>query len=82
MVTDTVRALLFPITMLFGPFVNDAVANVGKIGSGEVTKLGALCSLSASRKQEIEADMVSTRFAIPVYISEFKPILFFQQIDF
>jgi Peptidase family M48 len=60
-VTDLVRALLFPITMLFGPFVNDAVANMGKVGSGEVLKLTMLCS---SRKQEIEADVVSTRFVI------------------
>lgn len=56
--TDLVRALLFPITMLFGPFVNDAVANIGKFGSGEAYKMHLLCS---SRKQEIEADVVSTR---------------------
>jgi Peptidase family M48 len=60
-ITDTIRALLFPITMLFGPFVNDAVADIGKIGSGEVSKLGLLCS---SRKQEVEADIVSTRFIV------------------
>lgn len=59
--TDLVRTLLFPITMFFGPFINDAVANLGKVGSGEVYKLHALCS---SRQQEIEADIVSTRCVI------------------
>lgn len=56
--TDLARTLLFPVTMFFGPFVNDAVANVGKIGSGEVTKLSVLCT---TRVQELEADTVSTR---------------------
>jgi len=56
--TDLVRTLMFPVTMLFGPFVNDAVANMGKIGSGEVTKLSVLCT---NRVQELEADVVSTR---------------------
>ena len=56
--TDLVRTLMFPVTMLFGPFVNDAVANMGKIGSGEVTKLSVLCT---TRVQELEADVVSTR---------------------
>lgn len=57
-VTDLVRTLLFPVTMFFGPFVNDAVANIGKIGSGEATKLSVLCT---NRVQELEADTVSTR---------------------
>lgn len=56
--TDLLRTLMFPVTMLFGPFVNDAVANMGKIGSGEVTKLSVLCT---TRLQELEADVVSTR---------------------
>jgi Zn-dependent protease with chaperone function len=56
--TDLVRTLMFPVTMFFGPFVNDAVANMGKIGSGEVTKLSVLCT---TRVQELEADVVSTR---------------------
>ncbi|KDQ59228.1 hypothetical protein JAAARDRAFT_154529 [Jaapia argillacea MUCL 33604] len=58
MVADVVRALLFPVTMLFGPFVNDAVANLGKVGSGDLVKLGEYCT---SMKQEIEADVVSAR---------------------
>ena len=49
---------MFPVTMFFGPFVNDAVANMGKIGTGEVTKLSVLCT---TRVQELEADVVSTR---------------------
>lgn len=56
--SDTVRALLFPITMLFGPFVNDAVAQLGKVGSGEFSKVGEYCT---SVHQEIEADVVSAR---------------------
>ena len=56
--SDVVRMLIFPITMIFGPFVNDAVAQLGKVGSGELTKLGLHCT---SWKQEIEADVVSAR---------------------
>ena len=56
--TDLIRTLMFPVTMFFGPFVNDAVANMGKIGTGEVTKLSVLCT---TRVQELEADVVSTR---------------------
>jgi hypothetical protein len=57
-VSDTIRALLFPVTMLFGPFVNDAVAQIGKVGSVEISKIGEYCT---SAKQEIEADIVSVR---------------------
>ena len=49
---------MFLVTMLFGPFVSDAVANVGKIGSYEVTKPPVLYT---TRLQELEADAVSTR---------------------
>ena len=56
--TDFVRTLMFPVTMLFGPFVNDAVANMGKVGSVEVAKFSVLCT---TRVQELEADVVSTR---------------------
>ncbi|PCH42389.1 hypothetical protein WOLCODRAFT_137881 [Wolfiporia cocos MD-104 SS10] len=57
-VTDVVRTLLFPFTMLFGPFINDALAGVGKVGSGEFTKITEYCT---SQSQEIEADIVSAR---------------------
>ncbi|TFK40386.1 hypothetical protein BDQ12DRAFT_628347 [Crucibulum laeve] len=56
--SDIIRVLIFPITMLFGPFVNDAVAQLGKVGSGELIKVGEYCT---SVKQEIEADVVSAR---------------------
>jgi Zn-dependent protease with chaperone function len=58
MATDIVRVLLFPITVFFGPFVNDALAQLGKVGSGELIRLGELCT---TQKQEIEADVVSAR---------------------
>ena len=58
LVSDFIRAFVFPITMLFGPFVNDAFADLGKAGSGELSKLGEYCT---SMKQEIEADVVSAR---------------------
>lgn len=57
--SDILRVLIFPFTMLFGPFVNDAVAQLGKVGSGELLKISEYCS---STKQEIEADIVSARF--------------------
>ncbi|KAA1467529.1 hypothetical protein DENSPDRAFT_769340 [Dentipellis sp. KUC8613] len=58
-VADVVRTLLFPVTMLFGPFVNDAVGQMGSaLGKGELSKLGEYCT---SVKQEIEADVVSAR---------------------
>lgn len=58
MLTDMARAFLFPVTMIFGPFVNDAVAQMGKVGSGELAKMGEYCT---SVGQEIEADIVSAR---------------------
>ena len=62
LVSDFIRAFVFPITMLFGPFVNDAFADLGKAGSGELSKLGEYCT---STKQEIEADVVSARWVSP-----------------
>lgn len=41
-----------------GPFVNDALAGIGKASSGEFTKLTEYCT---SQKQEVEADVVSAR---------------------
>ncbi|KAF9036201.1 hypothetical protein BJ165DRAFT_1331541, partial [Panaeolus papilionaceus] len=57
-VSDIIRVVIFPITMLFGPFVNDGVAQLGKIGSGELSKLSEQCT---SFHQETEADIVSAR---------------------
>ncbi|KAH9935259.1 peptidase family M48-domain-containing protein [Amylocystis lapponica] len=56
--TDIVRTLLFPVTMLFGPFINDALASVGKVSTGEITRISEYCT---SQKQEVEADVVSAR---------------------
>ncbi|KAI0078822.1 hypothetical protein K474DRAFT_1660004 [Panus rudis PR-1116 ss-1] len=56
--TDVARALLFPVTMLFGPFLNDALASMGKVGSGEFSQIAEYCT---SQAQEIEADIVSAR---------------------
>lgn len=64
-ISDIVRVAVFPITMLFGPFVNDAVAQLGKVGSGELSKLGQYCM---SMKQEIEADVVSARYVSAISI--------------
>ncbi|KAK6971575.1 hypothetical protein R3P38DRAFT_3242175 [Favolaschia claudopus] len=41
---------------------NDAVAQLGKVGSGELDKVGEYCT---SVKQEIEADVVSARLDVP-----------------
>ncbi|PPQ66222.1 hypothetical protein CVT24_000334 [Panaeolus cyanescens] len=57
-VSDIIRVVIFPITMLFGPFVNDGVAQLGKIGSGELSKLSEQCT---NFHQETEADIVSAR---------------------
>ncbi|KAL0954560.1 hypothetical protein HGRIS_003521 [Hohenbuehelia grisea] len=57
-VSDILRTILFPFTMFWGPFVNDAVAQLGKIGGGELSKVGEYCT---SMHQEIEADIVSAR---------------------
>ncbi|THH33210.1 hypothetical protein EUX98_g978 [Antrodiella citrinella] len=57
-VTDVVRAILFPVTMMFGPFLNDAVASVGKTASWDLQEMAEFCT---SQSQEIEADVVSAR---------------------
>ncbi|CCM01381.1 uncharacterized protein FIBRA_03431 [Fibroporia radiculosa] len=56
--TDVARTLVFPVTMLFGPFINDALAGLGEVGSGEFVRMSEYCT---SQKQEIEADIVSAR---------------------
>lgn len=59
--SDILRVVIFPATMMFGPFVNDAVAQMGKVGSLELEKMGEYCTTT---NQEIEADIVSTRSVI------------------
>ena len=41
-----------------GPFINDALAGMGKVGAGEFSQLSEFCT---SQKQEVEADIVSAR---------------------
>lgn len=57
--SDMLRTVLFPFTFFFGPFVNDALHDLAKIGLSEVQKMGETCT---SRKLEIEADLVSIRY--------------------
>ncbi|KAF8588281.1 hypothetical protein K439DRAFT_1652024 [Ramaria rubella] len=57
-VTDVLRVVLFPITMVGGPFLNDALKQVGEVGQREFTMAADSCS---SQLREIEADVVSIR---------------------
>lgn len=57
-ITDLFRALLFPITMVGGPFLNDALEQVGEVGKREFATAADSCS---SHQMEIEADVVSIR---------------------
>lgn len=75
MFADFTRTLLFPVTMLFGPFVNDAVAQLGKVGSGELTKIGEYCT---SVHQEIEADVVSARILAHVGFDARQAVAFWE----
>ncbi|KAJ7035083.1 peptidase family M48-domain-containing protein [Mycena alexandri] len=56
--SDFIRVAIFPVTMIFGPFVNDAVGQMGKLGSSEVDKVREYFT---SVHQEVEADVVSAR---------------------
>ncbi|KAJ3714279.1 hypothetical protein C8R42DRAFT_592132 [Lentinula raphanica] len=74
--SDVIRVLLFPVTMFFGPFVNDAVAQLGRIGSGELTKVGEYCT---SLKQEHEADVVSARLLAHAGFDAREAVSFWEQ---
>jgi hypothetical protein len=58
-VSDLIRVALFPVTMMFGPFVNDAVAKLTDVGGMQLRSISEFCT---NMKQEIEADVVSARF--------------------
>jgi hypothetical protein len=60
MFADLARTLAFPFTMVFGPFVNDALFEVSKLGTGEVVKSSEACRVN---ELEIEADLVGARLA-------------------
>lgn len=57
---------------IVGPFINDALAGVGKASSGEVTRLSEYCT---SQSQEIEADIVSARSEPPRHSLPHFPLL-------
>jgi Zn-dependent protease with chaperone function len=56
--TDVARTLLFPVTMMLGPFLNDALLEMSKISVGEITSSSDACR---NRTLEVEADLVSAR---------------------
>ncbi|EJD39112.1 hypothetical protein AURDEDRAFT_139440 [Auricularia subglabra TFB-10046 SS5] len=56
--SDILRTIFFPVTMLLGPFVNDAVANMTSVSRQEIIRGHESCF---NRKLEIEADIVSAR---------------------
>jgi hypothetical protein len=58
---DVLRVVLFPLTMLFGPFVNDFVASATRPDPNGVASkvIGEGCS---HIKLELEADEVALRF--------------------
>lgn len=58
LVGDLLRTILFPITMLGGPFLNDAISKVFDVG---VDESKALSDVAFSRVQEREADVVGLR---------------------
>jgi len=43
LLSDFVCALVFPVTMLLGPFVNETVAALSNAGFGRLSKLGKYC---------------------------------------
>ncbi|PVF95946.1 hypothetical protein CPB86DRAFT_799298 [Serendipita vermifera] len=58
MVADLARTLAFPFTLAFGPFVNDALWEVSKFGTGEVVRNSEACRVKGL---EVEADLVGAR---------------------
>ncbi|CDZ96618.1 Peptidase M48 [Phaffia rhodozyma] len=55
---DLARAALFPITFVFGPLFNDAIANFGKMSTSTIKTATENCS---NQVLEIEADLVGLR---------------------
>ncbi|GHJ87963.1 hypothetical protein NliqN6_4365 [Naganishia liquefaciens] len=56
--SDLIRTLIFPVTMILGPFVNDFISDVSRRGMDQTKVLSDICF---SRHQEREADLVSLR---------------------
>lgn len=63
---DIVRTILFPITWVLGPFVNDGIAALSRTGETEMAALGSNCS---NRSLEVEADLVGLRCVGPSFPS-------------
>jgi hypothetical protein len=59
---------MFPITMIGGPFINDALRNIGEIGTREFSTCVDSCS---SYKTEVEADLVSIRYLFNTHFASF-----------
>ncbi|WWD17141.1 hypothetical protein CI109_101578 [Kwoniella shandongensis] len=56
---DLVRAFIWPFTVILGPTVNDALANMGKTSTDElIERFG---EIGFQRKHEFEADLVGLR---------------------
>ncbi|KZT51992.1 hypothetical protein CALCODRAFT_512337 [Calocera cornea HHB12733] len=58
MCSDIARTVLFPLTMFFGPFLNDAIAKMFQVGHKQVMKSQLECT---TKVLEVEADAISAR---------------------
>ncbi|KAL7417123.1 hypothetical protein BDY24DRAFT_438231 [Mrakia frigida] len=58
LVVDLVRVVLFPVTMIAGPFFNDAIGNLSNQAHSQVKLMHESCS---SQRLEVEADLVGLR---------------------
>ncbi|GAA5863230.1 hypothetical protein JCM3774_000822 [Rhodotorula dairenensis] len=60
--TDVVRTVLYPITAIFGPFLNDALGGLlNESARGGLGVVGQAVNSCESRKLESEADLVALR---------------------
>lgn len=59
------RTLLYPLTAILGPFINDAVGrSLSEGAKGGFGLLGSAANSCESRKLESEADLVALRYAL------------------
>ncbi|GAA6017494.1 hypothetical protein JCM8202_005706 [Rhodotorula sphaerocarpa] len=60
--TDVIRTVLYPVTAIFGPFLNDALGGVlNESARGGLGVIGQAVNSCESRKLESEADVVALR---------------------
>lgn len=58
-----IRTVLYPVTAIFGPFLNDAVGGVlNESARGGLGVVGQVVNSCESRKLESEADLVALRY--------------------